>query len=57
MRHFGARICAPNEVEFALWAPDAKTVDVVLNTTGDNARDDAGGAAIESIRLTFAGER
>jgi maltooligosyltrehalose trehalohydrolase len=36
MRHFGARICAPNEVEFALWAPDAETVDLVLNATDDN---------------------
>jgi hypothetical protein len=29
----------------------------VFPNSGDNARDDAGGAAIESIRLTFAGER
>jgi len=29
----------------------------VFPNTGDNARDDAKGAAIESIRLTFAGER
>ena len=33
MQHFGARIVAPGEVEFSLWAPEAQSVELVrLNT-------------------------
>jgi maltooligosyltrehalose trehalohydrolase len=28
--HFGARITAPGEVEFSLWAPDARTVELLI---------------------------
>lgn len=46
---FGAHVTAPNHTTFSLWAPNARTVDLVL-PTGESAmaRDDAGFFHIET---------
>src|ERR1700745_3272090 len=43
MRDFGARITASGEVEFSLWAPQARRVEVVAEGAATEMRRDARG--------------
>ncbi|HTJ89667.1 MAG TPA: malto-oligosyltrehalose trehalohydrolase [Acidocella sp.] len=43
MRHFGARMTASGEVEFSLWAPQARRVEVVAEGAATEMRRDARG--------------
>jgi maltooligosyltrehalose trehalohydrolase len=43
MRYFGALVTASGEVEFSLWAPQARRVEVVVEGAATQMRRDAGG--------------